>query len=340
MVPPQKIAIIGSGLAGLACARRLADTGIEPVLFDKGRGVGGRLATRRADGGLQFDHGAQYLTARSEGFTRVLCDAEIAGSIARWDDDSGQHRFVGAPGMNAFPKYLARDLDICQGHEVNAVRACGRGWLVESDGYSGCFDRVVCTAPAPQTMALLDPEHPIRRELEPVRFDPCLALMATISEESSPQFASASNPDDAIAWLARDSSKPGRPKAACWIAQASPTWSTAHLDLDIRDIEQRLVRLLCDRLQISAVHMTFSQAFRWRYARVARPLGKLFACDAAGTLYAGGDWATDARAEAAWLSGSAIADELIAWIWPGRTCASRSRRVHEDDVSRIGRKSL
>ena len=55
-----------------------------------------------------------------------------------------------------------------------------------------------------------------------------------------------------------------------------------------------------------------SQAFRWRYARVARPLGQPFACDEARTLYAGGDWTTEARAEAAWLSGSAIAEDLIA----------------------------
>lgn len=39
------IAIIGAGMAGLTCARGLADAGLHPVVFDKGRGIGGRLAT-------------------------------------------------------------------------------------------------------------------------------------------------------------------------------------------------------------------------------------------------------------------------------------------------------
>ena len=55
--------IIGSGSAGLACARTLAAAGLGPVVLDKGRGIGGRLATRRV-GAMQFDHGAQYVTAQ------------------------------------------------------------------------------------------------------------------------------------------------------------------------------------------------------------------------------------------------------------------------------------
>ncbi|HCD27840.1 MAG TPA: deoxyribodipyrimidine photolyase, partial [Gammaproteobacteria bacterium] len=41
-----KVAIIGAGLAGMQCARALLEGGIEPRLFDKGRGIGGRCATR------------------------------------------------------------------------------------------------------------------------------------------------------------------------------------------------------------------------------------------------------------------------------------------------------
>ena len=59
MLETERIAVIGSGIAGLACARRLSDAGYAPILFDKGRGIGGRLATRRTPDGRQFDHGAQ-----------------------------------------------------------------------------------------------------------------------------------------------------------------------------------------------------------------------------------------------------------------------------------------
>ena len=68
----EKIIIIGAGMAGLTCARRLTYAGMDVRILDKGRGIGGRLATRRTDTGLTFDHGAQYVTARGPGFQRTV----------------------------------------------------------------------------------------------------------------------------------------------------------------------------------------------------------------------------------------------------------------------------
>ena len=65
------IVIIGSGIAGLSCARRLAQAGRTSLVVDKGRGVGGRVATRRAEG-FQFDHGAQYIYAKNADFAALI----------------------------------------------------------------------------------------------------------------------------------------------------------------------------------------------------------------------------------------------------------------------------
>src|SRR3546814_7137273 len=83
----MRVAIIGAGIAGLACARRLRDAGLDATLFDKSRGIGGRLATRRADfagSEVAFDHGATHFTARCEGFTRLVAAWERTGLAARW----------------------------------------------------------------------------------------------------------------------------------------------------------------------------------------------------------------------------------------------------------------
>ena len=45
---PRRVGIVGAGVAGAACARALADAGCAVQVFDKSRGVGGRMATRRA----------------------------------------------------------------------------------------------------------------------------------------------------------------------------------------------------------------------------------------------------------------------------------------------------
>ena len=99
----KSIAIIGAGMAGLSCAVALARRGHKPVLFDKGRGPGGRMATRRADVNgteVRFDHGAQYLTARDPRFVEAVEGWQSAGIVAPWPA-AGEDAYVGTPAMNA-----------------------------------------------------------------------------------------------------------------------------------------------------------------------------------------------------------------------------------------------
>jgi renalase len=309
-----RIAIIGAGIAGLACARRLAEAGLAPVLFDKGRGPGGRLATRRAADGLQFDHGAQYLTARGGGFAEVLAEAERAGALARWQDAGDAARHVGTPGMNALAKHLARGLDVRCGAQVAGVQPEGDEWLVWLGGDAWRCDRVVITVPAPQLAGLLGATHPLSGEVDGVRMDPCLTLMAAFTPDAPRPFASRSDAADALAWIALDASKPGRPAAATWVAQASPAWSNAHLELEPAALASLMLPLLCERLGAPRASVIHATTHRWRHARVATPLGRPFLRDATRTLHAGGDWCLDARVEAAWTSGDAIARDILALV--------------------------
>ena len=77
------VAVVGAGVAGLACAQRLRASGRTVVVFDKGRRPGGRVSTRRHDG-LQFDHGAQFFTARDPRFVQLVMRCEDQGQVARW----------------------------------------------------------------------------------------------------------------------------------------------------------------------------------------------------------------------------------------------------------------
>ncbi|WP_245969650.1 NAD(P)/FAD-dependent oxidoreductase [Thiocapsa rosea] len=312
MVMTERIAIVGAGMAGLACARHLADAGYAPVVFDKGRGIGGRLATRRTPDGLQFDHGAQYVTARSTGFDALLKQAQTAGAAALWPDGSDQPHVVGTPGMTGLAKHLGQGLDIRQGTAVTGLHKADRGWTVTLAGETEVFDRVVVTVPAPQVADLLGPEHPFSREVAGVRLDPCLTLMAAFTSDTPQPFIARADADDPLAWIAQDSSKPGRSAAVCWVAQASTDWSTAHLDFAPDNLVSLMLPMLCDRLGADPSTVRYAAAHRWRYARVLVPLGRPFARDDSGTLYAGGDWCLGPRVEAAWTSGDAIARDILS----------------------------
>lgn len=306
------IAIIGAGVAGLACARELAMHGIEPVIFDKGRGLGGRLSTRRAEGGCQFDHGAQYLTAEGDGFGSVLRDAEAAGAVARWSLDDEPDAFVGVPGMTGFAKFLAGVQNIRKGLRIRQLSEMDGGWRLQWDGGAEVFDRVVVTAPPPQTIALLPENHALVRALDAVEMNACLALMLAMPAGEDIQFVARRDPSDDLAWIALDSAKPGRPDATCLVAHASPDWSSRHLELDMHEIASRMLPLVAQVLgRRLKQDVPYLSAHRWRYALVSRPLGQPCLADRKETLFAGGDWCLGARAEDAWNSGTAIADAVM-----------------------------
>ena len=305
----MRVAVIGAGIAGLACARRLADAGLAPVVFDKGRGIGGRLATRRVDG-LQFDHGAQYVTARDAAFAAVLRDMQTSGAAGLWHDGSGEAHMVGIPGMSALARALASGLDLRQRVQVASVRGASGQWSVEGDGWHNTFDRVVLTVPAPQVAGLLGADHPLVAKLSGVVMAPCLTLMA--ASHPPPAFLTDKDPNGPLAWIAADTSKPGRPQggSTTWVAQASPAFSAAHLEDDMPTTVARMLPLLCDRLGVAPAQITHASAHRWRFARVTSALGQPFLTEER-TLFVGCDWCLGPRVEAAWQSGDAMGRAVL-----------------------------
>jgi hypothetical protein len=282
-----------------------------PVVLDKGRGIGGRVATRRA-GDVQFDHGAQYVKAHGAGFASVLDTLENAGALAGWADGTGRTHMVGVPGMSALPKALGAGLDIRQNTQVLRLVQNVEGWLLHLADSILPAAKVVVTVPAPQVAALLGADHPLVAPLGAVQLAPCLTLMAAIAGPEP--FLTRKDPDDPLSWIAQDSAKPGRPKGhgTLWLAQAGTAFSMAHLEDDPATLTARMLPLLCDRLGAPLATVTHASTHRWRYARVTQALGKPFLCSDDGSLYLGGDWCLGARIEAAWDSGTTIAADLLA----------------------------
>ena len=157
MVSQRSVAVLGAGMAGAAAARGLHDAGFRVRVFDKGRGAGGRLATRRAADGLAFDHGAQYLTARDPAFSQVVERWREAGVAEAWGEPGW---FVGRPGMAALPRALLEGIEVATGCTVARIARDDDGWaLRDGDGLPVAtgqrFDAVLLSCPTPQTETLL-----------------------------------------------------------------------------------------------------------------------------------------------------------------------------------------
>lgn len=303
--------IIGSGMAGLTCARTLADAGQPVRVLDKGRGIGGRMATRSvatASGRLTFDHGAQYLRPRDPEFAQVLAQA----GMRPWPDGPDHGRQVGMPGMSDALRVLADGLDVTQQIEVTSILWQDGGWnLTTAHGALRCR-RVVLTIPAPQISPLLGGAHPFATQSDRVVMAPCLTLMAAFPIDSPRPFATRLDPSHPLAWVAQDSTKPGRAQGAVtWVAQASHAFSNEYLEESPDDIAARMLPLLAEILGLDPARALYVRAHRWRYAHTSTPLGQPFLRNDDRTLYAGGDWCIGSRAESAWQSGRAIARDIL-----------------------------
>ena len=307
------VAIIGAGMAGLATAERLRAGGMSCVIFEKSRGMGGRMSTRRT-GDLQFDHGAQYFTARGPDFVTQVARWREAGVVAEWAP--GSH--VGAPGMTAPARALAsRHVCVTQA-QVNGFTRTADGWTVLDDKGSikaqgnGAYAAIVLAVPAPQAIPLAARAGADMPELAGARYAPCIALMLAFPADVDPVLPDWSRPDDAaIAWIAADFTKPGRPQAArTFVVHARPDWSRAHIDDQAEDLVAPLLARFRAVTGLTA-EPAYASAHRWRYALVEQEIGLPCLFDAGARVGACGDWCLGPRVEAAWDSGCAMADTLL-----------------------------
>ena len=114
----MKIVVVGAGISGSVCAWRLARDGHEVTLVEKGRGVGGRMATRRMEG-ARIDHGAQFFTVRDPRMKELLSLWENEEAVVPWYDHipgrsdvpTGQ-RYRGTEGMTSLAKVLAKEFNV------------------------------------------------------------------------------------------------------------------------------------------------------------------------------------------------------------------------------------
>lgn len=303
--------IIGSGIAGLSCGTGLAAKNVEATILDRGRSIGGRMATRVTSAGFEFDHGAQFIKAKDADFQAVIQEARRALVVSEWEDGSGDQRFVGTPRMSSFPAKLGEGLHIRQAINVERIIQDQDFWSIYTNVDVIRARNVVITAPAPQIPDLIGVDHPLSERLSVVKMSPCITLMAAFTGAYGCDLHNISKTEGNLAWIAKNSSKPGRTGADCWVAQASTSWSEDRIDAPTEEIEKSLLSMLCGEIGVHPEAARYLEVHRWKYANVATPLGEPYLNDATSSLFLGGDWCLGPRVESAWKSGQALAHAII-----------------------------
>ncbi len=347
--PVPHVAVIGAGISGLFAARTLQDHGLQVTVFEKGRGVGGRMSTRRVDCGMTFDHGAQYFTARDQRFIRYVDSWMEQGLVAKWPDpkrgtdqkivvlengmiksqSNSNDRFVAAPTMNAIAKHLAHGINVQVQTRVAKVSPAGRSSVQlgaqaielfdESGNSLGQFDRLIVSAPAEQTVELLEEFPDLGQSISKIKMNPCWATMVAFDKHKpiTDQWAGAFLHDSFLSWASRNNTKPGRKQdVEHFVIHANPDWTAQHWEYDSAKVAETM---LAEFFRVTGVppqpHIHL-QSHRWKYAIPIAPIEARCFTDESSVVVACGDWASGSRVEGAFLSGMAAAGRVLGTISP------------------------
>lgn len=329
---PQTIAVIGAGLAGLSCAQALLQAGHTVHVFDKSRGPSGRMSTRRAEddnGPWQCDHGAQYFTARDPAFRAEVARWQQAGVAALWNARLASfdgtawttpatplERFVGTPRMTSPAAWLVQHLGataLAQWQTtVQRLDHTGGGWTITSAEHglhSPRYSAVLLAVPAPQAVPLLAPVSPAGAALAAsALMRGSWAVMLRYASPVALPWEGAFINTGPLRWVARDSSKPGRTGQETWLLHASAEWSEAHIE-DSADAVT--AALLAAFAALGGPAPVAATAHRWRYADTEPALTQGRWWDAQMRLGLCGDWLHGGKVEGAWLSGRALAQQVL-----------------------------
>lgn len=319
----NRAVIIGAGLSGLVAAGVLRGSGVDVLVVDKGRSVGGRLATRRI-GSSTLDHGAQFFTVRSDEFRDAVERWEGAGLVSVWcegfEEIDGYPRYRVNGGMSQLAKHLAQDLDIVTGVRAQAVLPAPEAWTITYEGGSRHPDdgaAVLITAPVPQTLELLASggvklsDH--TAGLADIHYHKVVALLVRLDDGATttlPEPGARQSPDDATFSFIADNQRKGVSDSPAVTFHTAHQLSAELWDLNDDDIRQRLVPEAMAAVGTDA--FAEIQVKRWRYSGPVTPWPERCqqVAERPGPLVLAGDAFGGPKVEGAFLSGLAAGEHL------------------------------
>jgi predicted NAD/FAD-dependent oxidoreductase len=318
------VAVIGAGLAGLSCAKRLHSQGKRVIVLDKSRGVGGRVATRRLYE-TRIDHGLVSFAIQGTHTEALLQDETIQATLRPWENG-----WVVPLGNTAVLKRLAVELEIQTRYCVTELNHARAGWELRGATSDAAVIRargLVIAIPAPQAIALLATLMPSQSQqdilqcLDRVRFDPCMTVMLGYPlslGEQLPRRGVVAEGNAPLRMVIEDSSKRPNPAQLTLCLHSTPEFAQQYVDRhDWETAIQPLIQQWITQGGPAFQMPLWSQGHRWRYGFTQQALG--MACVGQrwpAPLVCCGDWCLGAQIEAAIASGVAASEWILATLDP------------------------
>jgi predicted NAD/FAD-dependent oxidoreductase len=343
-MPIHDVIVLGAGVAGLQCARRLVRAGADVLVVDRADKPGGRCATRTFDGqpadyGPLFVHGSDpgFLAAVSAagGERREGWPARVSGRGMPCQPDAFavfQTRTAFAEGVNAFPRALAAGLSIRLNALAASVGMEETSIVVTLAGGDRLTARNLVlsmaleqTAPFVRMLGEAEGARSALGVLEMFASIPCLTLIAGYDPTVPIPDWEVCYPEDepALLLMSNESSKRSprssvafgpAPSSRILVFQASASWSAKRIGQAKEEWSRELLGIVSRRLGPWAGTPRWTHPHRWRYGRLDRAnelAGPLELRVGASRIGIAGDlFSPGGGLQAAWLSGDRLGTRL------------------------------
>ena len=340
------IAIIGAGISGLCVANGLSKEKSTAVIdiFEKSRGVGGRLATRRC-AEIKFDHGAPFFTARDKQFRRWVNQLLEQGVVAPWQPKLMtlnpntkpfkrqwfEPHYIGLGGNNTLGKYLAGGQHIVFNGGIHRCVKLKDQWFLTDihNNQYGPYDWLVAALPPAQLTNLFlssaeSVELPVA--VTNIKMTSCFVMMLSYEYALPVTWEWAKVNESSIASISLEYAKQGRAGFGV-VVKSTESWAEQHRDVDINLVQERLLtefnRLLAGQIGRLKHDSTWPRlvsiaCHRWLYSQkfineADDSSGKIddaFYCDDKNQFSCCGDWFLSGDVESAYLSADSLVQDL------------------------------
>lgn len=310
-MPSSNIAIIGAGIAGITAARTLKAAGHSVQVFEKSRGSGGRLASKRSEMG-RINLGTQAFSNDDPLFLEELHAWQQVGWVQQ-HHSAGQTYWTGVPYMSALTRQLLGDLNTDFSCHIQRLSHDSRGWLLheQNDRAHGPFQQLIIAIPAPQASALLNSCAPeLAHQADSVKVQPVWMVALGFKQPLTHNTNIKCPSNQAIADITVTPLSAEHPMQT-WMLRARADWSSKHLENQHDDVIDALRSAFSDLLDSPLPLHDSAFAHRWRYALGAlkQPTTALY--EQQRGLYVAGDWCGSGDVYSAWHSGKNAAQQLL-----------------------------
>ena len=322
-----KIAIIGAGISGVSLSLLLSKK-FKIKIFEKSRGVGGRMSSRKIDPYL-FDHGAQYFKIKNLEFKKFLSPLFKKKIIRPWLCrfinvnehnkikkelwDFKKNHFVGVPYMDSIVKYLAKDCNINLNIKIDKIKKIKNKWNLFDDNNSihKQFDWVILTLPAEQTCSLISKNISFYHQINLIKMMGCYSLMLGMEQPLKLDYDAALIENQDIRWVAINNSKPERKNGYSILINSSFDYAQKNISTPKEKVIKHLLNLTQDLIKKDLTNAKLKQLHQWRYVQNIQYPEEDFFIDKTQKIAVCGDWFVNNRVEGAFESAKRLSNMIL-----------------------------